>query len=83
MAYALANVVVAVGGSHHVSAVIIGRVVSGLLSAIPSVVAMGSIEDMFSSRARIMPTQMWVGVSILALSHGPLVAFYIDQWLGW
>jgi MFS family permease len=83
MAYALANVVVAAGGSHHVSAVIIGRGLSGLLSAIPAVVAAGSIEDMFSPRARIMPVQFWVGFAILALSHGPLAAFYINEWLGW
>jgi hypothetical protein len=74
---------VAVAGSYHVSGVIIGRGVCGMLSAIPTVVAAGSIEDMFSIRARIIPIQMWVGCSILALSHGPLYAFSIERSLGW
>jgi MFS family permease len=83
IAYSLTNVIVAAAGSYHVSGVVVGRCVSGMLSAIPTVVAAGSIEDMFSVRARIMPIQFWVGCSILGLSHGPLLAFVIERSLGW
>ncbi|KAF2436190.1 MFS general substrate transporter [Tothia fuscella] len=69
------------GGKPHLAAIIIGRLFSGMMSAIPSVVVIGSIEDMWSPRARIFPIQAWVSVSVMGLVFGPAFATVIaDRW---
>jgi hypothetical protein len=69
---------------NHISGVVIGRLFSGFLSAIPSVVVGGSIEDMWSPRARIWAIQTWIAASILGLSVAPIIATTISRSsLGW
>lgn len=68
---------------NHIAGVVIGRLFSGFLSAIPSVVVGGSIEDMWSPRARIWAIQAWVAVSIIGLSIAPIVATVISSAVGW
>jgi MFS family permease len=68
---------------NHIVGVIIGRFFSGFLSAIPSVVVGGSIEDMWSPRARIWAIQAWVAVSIMGLSIAPIVANTVSLLVGW
>jgi hypothetical protein len=68
---------------NHISGVIIGRLFSGVLSAVPSVVVGGSIEDMWSPRARIWAVQAWVASSIIALSIAPVFATAVSRTFGW
>lgn len=65
------------------SGVILGRFMSGLLSAIPTTVVIGSIEDMFNSRDRIWMVCIWAIVSNLGLVVGPIMSIYILVDLEW
>lgn len=71
------------GGHTHLAPIIIGRFFSGVMSAIPSVVAIGSMEDMWSPTARIFPIQGWVSMSVAALVVGPAYATAITKHFGW
>ncbi|EAW10611.1 putative MFS multidrug transporter [Aspergillus clavatus NRRL 1] len=63
--------------------VVLGRFVSGLLSAIPTTVVIGSIEDMFNSRDRIWMVCIWAIVSNLGLVVGPIMSIYVLADLEW
>ena len=66
-----------------IAAVVTGRFVSGVLSAIPTIVVAGSIEDLFASDARIWMIFMWAMVANLGLVVGPIFATYISLSIGW
>ncbi|KAK4552471.1 hypothetical protein LTR86_010314 [Recurvomyces mirabilis] len=59
--------------------VIVGRVVSGLVSAMPAVVASGSLENMWDTRGRIWIIHLWISGAVLGMAVGPAVATYISQ----
>jgi len=63
--------------------VVIGRFVTGFLSAIPTVVVAGSIEDMFNAKDRIWLIFLWAMVSNIGLITGPIMSTYITAALGW
>ncbi|KAK4611802.1 Major facilitator superfamily multidrug transporter mdrA [Fulvia fulva] len=67
------------GASPTLPAVIIGRTLSGVFSALPTIVAVGSIENMWNSKGRIWVIQIWVVVAIFALALGPPIAVYISE----
>ena len=73
-----------IGASPTLPAVIIGRFMSGLFSAMPTVVAVGSIENMWDAKGRIWVIQVWVMVAIFALALGPPVATFVSESsIGW
>lgn len=73
-----------VGASPTLPAVIVGRFMSGLFSAMPTVVAVGSIENMWDAKGRIWVIQLWVMVAIIALALGPPIATYVSESsIGW
>lgn len=74
---------VVVGLSPSLTGVAIGRFFSGLLSAIPTVVVAGSIEDMFNSQDRVWLIFLWVMVANMGLAIGPIISSYITAHLGW
>lgn len=63
--------------------IVIGRFVTGFLSAIPTVVVAGSIEDMFNAKDRIWLIFLWAMVSNMGLITGPIMSTYITALLGW
>lgn len=64
--------------------IIIARFLCGMLSAMPSCVAVGSLENMWDSRARIWAISAWVVSGVLAMSVGPLTTLSVRQSsLGW
>lgn len=67
------------------SAVLVGRLLSGLLSAIPAAVVAGSIEDLFDTRGRIWMIFAWITAANLGLVVGPIISTYISTFprLGW
>lgn len=82
LVFAVFNVVV--GCSTLIAFVIIGRFLCGVMSAIPSVVAGGSLEEMWSSRARIWAVHIWIASSVLGLAVAPMFATRIAKSsLGW
>jgi MFS family permease len=67
-----------VGGGDSLAAVIIGRFCCGFLSAIPTVVGSGSIEDLWDVRQRIWAIDIWIKGSIVGIALGPTVGVYIS-----
>ncbi|KAB8068161.1 major facilitator superfamily domain-containing protein [Aspergillus leporis] len=65
------------------SGVIVGRLFSGIVSAIPTTVVIGSIEDMFNSRDRVWVLCLWAIVANLGLVTGPILSTYIIEDLNW
>ena len=54
----------------------------GLLSAIPSAVIAGSINDMFNMRCRVWILFTWVLAESIGLGVGPIFSTYVTQFLG-
>ena len=57
--------------------VVLCRILSGFLSAMPATVAVGSLENMFDSRARIWAIHLWIAGAVVGLAVGPVFATYI------
>lgn len=74
---------VIVGVVPSLAGVMVGRFFSGFLSAIPTVIVAGSMEDMFNSKARIWMMFLWAMASNFGLSVGPIMSSYITERLGW
>lgn len=54
--------------------IIVGRFVGGMLSAMPAVVACGSLENMWDAKARIWVIHLWICGAVLGLTLAPAVA---------
>ncbi|KAI9162727.1 major facilitator superfamily transporter [Paramyrothecium foliicola] len=61
----------------------IGRFVTGLASAVPSVVIAGSVEDLFNTKQRVWAVVLWNSSTTIALCIGPIYAAYIISSGGW
>lgn len=73
-----------VGASPTVPAVVVGRFISGFVSAMPAVVACGSIENMWNIKARIWLVHIWIASAVLALALAPAIAIAVSESpLGW
>lgn len=69
-----------VGIVPHISAVVVGRFVSGIASAAPTVVVSGSVSDQFDSRQRVWIVLIWNIFATSALAFGPVYAACIGNW---
>lgn len=75
---------VIIGSCPSVAVVAVFRFISGFLSAMPCVVAAGSIENMWDTKARIWLIHIWIASSVLGLAFAPPVTTAIDEsQLGW
>lgn len=64
--------------------VVVGRFMTGLLSAIPAVVAAGSFENMWDIGTRTLVIHTWIAGAVLGLCCGPPVATFVaTSRLGW
>ena len=73
-----------IGFAPHLSTVIIGRFLCGMLSAMPTCVAIGSLENIWDSRARIWAISVWAAAGIFAMAVGPMFAVFVSESsLGW
>ncbi|KAL2823882.1 major facilitator superfamily domain-containing protein [Aspergillus cavernicola] len=79
--YSISCVIIAAVPS--IKGVVIGRLVSGFLSAIPSTIVVGSIEDMFNSRDRVWMIWIWALVANLGLVVGPIMGTFTTAGLNW
>ncbi|CAG8412288.1 unnamed protein product [Penicillium salamii] len=64
-------------------AIIVMRIVAGLLSAIPYTIIGGSIEDMFNTRGRIWGMYCWTIASNIGLTLGPIMSTFTIADLDW
>jgi MFS family permease len=72
------------GLAPSLATVITGRLFSGMLSAMPTCVATGSVENIWDSRARIWGIASWAAAGVFAMAIGPLYAVFVsDSRLGW
>lgn len=65
------------------AAIIICRFITGVVSAVPTVVVAGSIEDIYNIRTRVWMIFAWALVGLLALVVGPIFSTYVTNILGW
>ncbi|PYH87803.1 MFS general substrate transporter [Aspergillus ellipticus CBS 707.79] len=66
-----------------IGGLVVGRFITGFLSAIPTVVITGSIEDMFNSQDRILVMLIYVAMACMGVSAGPIISSYISVRYGW
>lgn len=72
-----------IGAIPSVPSIVVGRFTTGILSAIPSIVLAGSIEDMFNSGPRIWIVYAWSISANLGFCAGPIMGAYITAEIGW
>lgn len=73
-----------IGLAPSVGTVVVGRFVSGALSAMPTVVACGSIEHMWDTQDRIWAVDIWAIAGFLGMAIGPVYAVYVSESsMGW
>ncbi|GLA37344.1 hypothetical protein CBS63078_1314 [Aspergillus niger] len=64
-----------------IPSLVVGRFITGFLSAIPTVVITGSIEDMFNTHDRIFVMLVYVSMACMGVSAGPIISsrwvFYV------
>ncbi|RAK94073.1 MFS multidrug transporter [Aspergillus costaricaensis CBS 115574] len=63
--------------------VAIGRCLCGFLSAIPTTVVVGSIEDTFNSRERVWVICIWTMFANLGLVVGPILSTFVVAYTQW
>ncbi|KAH7413516.1 MFS multidrug transporter [Cadophora sp. MPI-SDFR-AT-0126] len=62
---------------------VVGRFVSGFVSAVPSIIVSGSLEDMFNMKNRVWMMYAWACATTGGLLLGPIYGSYIATALGW
>lgn len=73
-----------IGVAPSIGTVVVGRFVSGALSAMPTVVACGSIENMWDTQDRIWAVDIWAIAGFLGMAIGPVYAVYVSESnMGW
>lgn len=71
------------GAVPSLAAVFIGRFATGVLSAVPNIVAIGSFEDIFEGDRRTWIIFAWETAAKLGLSVGVIFGTYVATGLGW
>jgi MFS family permease len=72
-----------VGLVPHIGAVCMGRFLSGLASAVPSVVISGTLDDIFDSERRVWIVLLWNAAATAGLAFGPVYASCISGVVSW
>ena len=60
-----------------------GRLITGVISAIPAVTTRQSIEDLFRAKGRMWAFFFWALVMNMGLVLGPIYASYVAVSLNW
>ncbi|KAL2819406.1 subtilisin-like protein [Aspergillus granulosus] len=79
--YSISCIIIAAVPS--IKGIVFGRLLGGFLSAIPSTIVVGSIEDMFNSRDRVWMIWIWALVANLGLVVGPIMGTFVTADLNW
>ncbi|QDS72162.1 hypothetical protein FKW77_004542 [Venturia effusa] len=82
LVYGLANIIVGTPG--NLASIICGRLICGIISAIPTAVTAGSLEEIWSPHERIWAIQAWVAAFLVGLAIAPAITTAIGaSTLGW
>ncbi|KAG5984364.1 hypothetical protein E4U55_005039 [Claviceps digitariae] len=65
------------------ASIVVARFFCGLLSAIPTIIVAGSIEDMFNAKGRTWLIFIWTVLANLGLTVGPMMSIVIIVNLRW
>lgn len=65
-----------------VAGAFVGRFIAGFMSAVPSIIVSGSIEDIFNMQQRVGMMFVWA-CATSGLLLGPIYGTYISHSLGW
>ncbi|KAM3413867.1 hypothetical protein BST61_g10541 [Cercospora zeina] len=64
--------------------VIVGRFFSGMVAAVPSVVALGTFENLWNAKGRIWVVSVWAVSGVLGFALGPVLGAHVsDTRQGW
>ncbi|EME38053.1 hypothetical protein DOTSEDRAFT_39598 [Dothistroma septosporum NZE10] len=75
---------VILGACPTLAVVIVVCFITGFLSAMPGVVAVGSIENIWDTQARIWLIHVWIRSAVLGLVVAPAIATVVSEsYLGW
>ncbi|KAF8861444.1 MFS multidrug transporter [Acephala macrosclerotiorum] len=66
-----------------IAGALVGRFIAGFMSAVPSIIVSGSIEDMFNMQQRVLMMFIWACATTSGLLLGPVYGTYISHSLGW
>ncbi|KAI9643520.1 hypothetical protein NHQ30_008139 [Ciborinia camelliae] len=66
-----------------VAAIIIFRFISGMASALPTIVIAGSAEDIFNTGHRIWMIYAWAVAANVGICMGPILGTFVTDSLGW
>lgn len=72
-----------IGKVPTIAGIVVGRFGSGFLSAIPTVIATGSIEDLWDTRARVWWMFWWALLANLGILAGPVFGELITAQAAW
>ncbi|KAF2213464.1 hypothetical protein CERZMDRAFT_39116 [Cercospora zeae-maydis SCOH1-5] len=73
-----------VGTGPQLWSVIVGRFFSGMLAAVPSVVALGTFENLWNAKGRIWAVSVWAVSGVLGFAFGPVLGAHVSaSWEGW
>jgi MFS family permease len=67
----------------NIAAIIVFRFISGLASALPTIVIAGSAEDIFHTGHRIWMIYAWAVAANVGICMGPILGTFVTDSLGW
>ncbi|KAI0097546.1 MFS multidrug transporter [Nemania sp. FL0031] len=79
--YALCSIFTA--SLHDVPSITAARFLSGLASAVPTIVVAGSMEDIFNNKGRVWAIFIWAVAGNAAVCVGPIYGSYVTARYGW
>lgn len=72
-----------VAATSNIAGVFAGRLITGVISAVPAITTRLSIEDLFDAEGRMWAFFSWAFVTNLGLVLGPVYASYVAASLDW
>lgn len=72
-----------IGAVNSPVAASVGRFLTGVLSSIPTIIIVGSMEDLFNAKDRIWTMLPYIGFAQIGVSLGPVMSAYITITWGW
>ncbi|CAD6566768.1 MAG: hypothetical protein ASARMPREDX12_008823 [Alectoria sarmentosa] len=72
-----------VAATSNIAGVFVGRLITGVISAVPAIITRASIEELFGAERRMFAFFSWALKTNLGLVIGPVYASYVAVSLNW
>ena len=72
-----------VEATSNIAGVFVSRLITGVISAVPAITALGSIDDLCNTEGRMWAFFSWALVTNLGVVVGPIYASYVAVSLNW